>query len=41
MEGKIPKPTDRIKSVSIQTQNDIFQIQKESEVSTIEELMKR
>ncbi|MDQ3839134.1 MAG: hypothetical protein M3297_07695 [Thermoproteota archaeon] len=39
MEGKIPKPTDRIKSVSIQTQNDIFQIQKESEVSTIEELM--
>jgi DNA polymerase, archaea type len=39
MEGKIPKPTDKIKSVSIQTQNDIFQIQKESEVSTIEELM--
>src|ERR671911_289725 len=39
MEGKIPKPTDRVKSVSIQTENDIFQIQKESEVSTIEELM--
>jgi DNA polymerase elongation subunit (family B) len=39
-EGKISKPTDRVNSISIQTQNDNFQIQKESEVSTIQELMK-
>ena len=38
-EGKIAKPGDMISSIVIQLPNERIEIQKESEVSTIQELM--